>query len=128
MMGAFGFGGTVRAYTRGAELRPVAELDTRRSVTVLLDGDSRLVEIADDRVKGTAFGAQGAVPRLQRSAGTASGKCCAIIALRFVARAAAVIGAAVYGVPNKNRTTTIHAARPDGKHGPLWTHRFARDK
>ncbi|QFY12833.1 CHAD domain-containing protein [Nonomuraea phyllanthi] len=45
----------VRAYTRGADLQPVAELDTRRSVTVLLDGDTRLVEIADDRVKGTVF-------------------------------------------------------------------------
>ncbi|MEV1169358.1 CYTH and CHAD domain-containing protein [Nonomuraea sp. NPDC049784] len=45
----------VRAYTRGAELQPVAELDTRRSITVLLDGDTKLVEIADDRVKGTVF-------------------------------------------------------------------------
>ncbi|MEV0230088.1 CYTH and CHAD domain-containing protein [Nonomuraea sp. NPDC050786] len=45
----------VRAYTRGAELQPVAELDTRRSVTVLVDGDTELVEIADDRVKGTVF-------------------------------------------------------------------------
>ncbi|MGW4795552.1 CYTH and CHAD domain-containing protein [Nonomuraea sp. NPDC004297] len=46
----------VRAYTRGAELRQVAELDTRRSVTVLSDGTRRLVEVADDRVKGTVFG------------------------------------------------------------------------
>ncbi|MFI7444435.1 CYTH and CHAD domain-containing protein [Nonomuraea indica] len=46
----------VRAFTRGAELRPVAELDTRRSVTVVHDGDTKLVEIADDRVKGTVLG------------------------------------------------------------------------
>ncbi|MEO3872484.1 CYTH and CHAD domain-containing protein [Nonomuraea sp. B12E4] len=45
----------VRAYTRGVELQPVAELDTRRTVTLLLDGETRLAEIADDRVKGTAF-------------------------------------------------------------------------
>lgn len=47
----------VLAYTRGADLVPIAELDTRRSVTVLLgpDGD-RLAEIADDRVKGTVYG------------------------------------------------------------------------
>ncbi|RVX44808.1 CHAD domain-containing protein [Nonomuraea polychroma] len=43
----------VRAYTRGADLQVVAELDTRRTVTVLLDGETKLVEIADDRVKGT---------------------------------------------------------------------------
>ncbi|NUP01661.1 MAG: CYTH and CHAD domain-containing protein [Nonomuraea sp.] len=43
----------VRAYTRGAELQVVAELDTRRSVTLLHDGGAGLVEIADDRVKGT---------------------------------------------------------------------------
>ncbi|MFF4194546.1 CHAD domain-containing protein [Nonomuraea sp. NPDC001831] len=43
----------VRAYARGAELQVVAELDTRRSVTLLHDGGTRLVEIADDRVKGT---------------------------------------------------------------------------
>lgn len=46
----------VRAYTRGNELRVVADLTTRRSVTVLRDGDDRLVEIADDRVKGTKYG------------------------------------------------------------------------
>ncbi|NRQ34422.1 CYTH and CHAD domain-containing protein [Nonomuraea sp. NN258] len=46
----------VRAYTRGAELQVVAELDTRRSVTVLREGGTGLVEIADDRVKGTVFG------------------------------------------------------------------------
>ncbi|TXK38279.1 CYTH and CHAD domain-containing protein [Nonomuraea sp. C10] len=46
----------VRAYTRGAELGVVAELDTRRSVTLLKDGDRKLVEIADDRVKGTVYG------------------------------------------------------------------------
>ncbi|MFI7704553.1 CHAD domain-containing protein [Nonomuraea sp. NPDC049480] len=43
----------VRAYARGAELEVVAELDTRRNVTLLHDGDTMLVEIADDRVKGT---------------------------------------------------------------------------
>jgi CHAD domain-containing protein len=45
----------VRAYTRGAELQVVAELDTRRTVTLLHDGPTGLVEIADDRVKGTVF-------------------------------------------------------------------------
>ncbi|SDI85240.1 CYTH and CHAD domain-containing protein [Nonomuraea jiangxiensis] len=45
----------VRAYTRGADLQPVAELDTRRTVTILLDGETRLAEIADDRVKGTVL-------------------------------------------------------------------------
>ncbi|TDD37805.1 CYTH and CHAD domain-containing protein [Nonomuraea terrae] len=53
----------VRAYTRGAELGVVAELDTRRDVTVLLDGEARLVEIADDRVKGTVYGAEPKVVR-----------------------------------------------------------------
>jgi CHAD domain-containing protein len=53
----------VRAYTRGAELRPVAELDTRRSVTLVCAGETRLVEIADDRVKGTAFGDEPVVTR-----------------------------------------------------------------
>ncbi|MGW0804147.1 CYTH and CHAD domain-containing protein [Nonomuraea sp. NPDC002799] len=46
----------VRAYTRGAELRVVAELETRRTISVLHDGDTKLVEIADDRVKGTVYG------------------------------------------------------------------------
>ncbi|MGP3957398.1 CYTH and CHAD domain-containing protein [Nonomuraea sp. 3N208] len=45
----------VRAYTRGADLQVVAELDTRRTVTVLQDGETKLVEIADDRVKGTVY-------------------------------------------------------------------------
>ena len=45
----------VRAYTRGAALQVVAELDTRRTVTLLHDGPTGLVEIADDRVKGTVF-------------------------------------------------------------------------
>lgn len=49
--------GLVLAYTRGAPLAPIAELDTRRSVTRLLNGAGvRLVEIADDRVKGTVLG------------------------------------------------------------------------
>ncbi|MEV6149526.1 CYTH and CHAD domain-containing protein [Nonomuraea sp. NPDC052129] len=48
----------VRAYTRGAELQVVAELDTRRTVTLLHDGPTGLVEIADDRVKGTVFDAK----------------------------------------------------------------------
>jgi CHAD domain-containing protein len=46
----------VRAYARGAELKVVAELETRRNVTVLQHGESRLVEVADDRVKGTVYG------------------------------------------------------------------------
>lgn len=42
--------GLVRAYTRGAELVPVARLETKRSVTHLLDGTGAvLLEIADDR-------------------------------------------------------------------------------
>ncbi|WP_327089314.1 CYTH and CHAD domain-containing protein [Nonomuraea sp. NBC_01738] len=45
----------VRAYTRGAALQPVAELATRREVTVVADGDIGLIEVADDRVKGTVF-------------------------------------------------------------------------
>nr|WP_055508090.1 CYTH and CHAD domain-containing protein [Nonomuraea pusilla] len=45
----------VRAYTRGAPLVVVAELETRRSVTLLREGGAGLVEVADDRVKGTAF-------------------------------------------------------------------------
>ncbi|MFI6391394.1 CHAD domain-containing protein [Nonomuraea sp. NPDC050540] len=53
----------VRAFTRGAELVPVAELDTRRNVTVVSVDGSPLVEIADDRVKGTVFGDE---PRLER--------------------------------------------------------------
>ncbi|UBU12438.1 CYTH and CHAD domain-containing protein [Nonomuraea gerenzanensis] len=53
----------VRAYTRGAELKVVAELETRRSVTVLKDGETGLVEIADDRVKGTVYGDE---PRIVR--------------------------------------------------------------
>jgi CHAD domain-containing protein len=48
----------VRACTRGAELGVVAELDTRRSITVLKDGDRKLVEIAEDRVKGTVYGTE----------------------------------------------------------------------
>ncbi|MEU7747048.1 CYTH and CHAD domain-containing protein [Nonomuraea sp. NPDC049158] len=48
----------VRAYTRGAELQVVAELDTRRTVTLLHDGPTGLVEVADDRVKGTVFDAE----------------------------------------------------------------------
>jgi CHAD domain-containing protein len=44
------------AYTRGAPLAPVAELDTRRTVTTLVNAAGvRLVEIADDQVKGTVF-------------------------------------------------------------------------
>ncbi|MER5999106.1 CYTH and CHAD domain-containing protein [Nonomuraea angiospora] len=53
----------VRAYTRGAPLVPVAELDTRRRVTVLLDGDVKLVEVADDRVKGTVYGDEPTIVR-----------------------------------------------------------------
>ncbi|MFS1300618.1 CYTH and CHAD domain-containing protein [Streptosporangium longisporum] len=47
----------VLAYTRGAPLVAVAELDTRRAVTTVVNGAGvRLVEIADDRVKGTVLG------------------------------------------------------------------------
>lgn len=47
----------VLAYTRGAPLAPVAQIETRRGVTKLLGpGDAVLVEIADDRVKGTVLG------------------------------------------------------------------------
>ncbi|MEV4803514.1 CYTH and CHAD domain-containing protein [Nonomuraea sp. NPDC049421] len=53
----------VRAYTRGAELVPVAELDTRRNVTVLRKDGTALVEIADDRVKGTVLGEEPKVVR-----------------------------------------------------------------
>ncbi|RBQ16825.1 hypothetical protein DP939_27530 [Spongiactinospora rosea] len=56
--------GLVQAYTRGAELVPVAELDTRRSVTLLHDiAGNAAVEVADDRVKGTVFGEE---PRIER--------------------------------------------------------------
>ncbi|WP_433245706.1 CHAD domain-containing protein [Streptosporangium sp. CA-135522] len=54
----------VLAHTRGAPLAPIAELDTRRAVTALVNGAGvRLVEIADDRVKGTVFGAEAHVER-----------------------------------------------------------------
>ncbi|GIH99109.1 CHAD domain-containing protein [Planobispora takensis] len=56
--------GLVLAYTRGAPLVPVAELDTRRSVTQLRNGAGvRLAEIADDRVKGTVLGDEPHVER-----------------------------------------------------------------
>ncbi|MEV7806667.1 CYTH and CHAD domain-containing protein [Microbispora sp. NPDC088329] len=54
----------VLAYTRGAPLAPVAQLETRRGVTRLLGpGDTVLVEIADDRVKGTVLGDEPVVRR-----------------------------------------------------------------
>lgn len=47
----------VHAYTRGEPLVPVAELETLRKVTSLRDAEGRtLVEVADDRVKGTVLG------------------------------------------------------------------------
>ncbi|GII88766.1 CHAD domain-containing protein [Sphaerisporangium siamense] len=47
----------VLAQTRGEPLVQVAELETLRKVTSLRDaGGRRLVEIADDHVKGTVFG------------------------------------------------------------------------
>ncbi|WUH99051.1 CYTH and CHAD domain-containing protein [Spirillospora sp. NBC_00431] len=47
--------GLVAAYTRGAELRPVATLDTARTVVRLLAGDgTELAEVADDLVTGRA--------------------------------------------------------------------------
>ncbi|MFI6817304.1 CHAD domain-containing protein [Nonomuraea sp. NPDC050328] len=42
----------VAGYTRGADLQVVAELDTKRTAIRL----GNLVEVADDRVKGTALG------------------------------------------------------------------------
>ncbi|MBP2705365.1 CYTH and CHAD domain-containing protein [Microbispora sp. RL4-1S] len=54
----------VLAYTRGAPLAPVAQLETRRGVTKLLGSDETvLVEVADDRVKGTVFGDEPVVRR-----------------------------------------------------------------
>ncbi|WP_204072847.1 CYTH and CHAD domain-containing protein [Planotetraspora phitsanulokensis] len=54
----------VLAYTRGAALAPVAQLETRRGVTRLLGPEGQeLVEVADDRVKGTVFGDE---PRVVR--------------------------------------------------------------
>ncbi|MFC4592372.1 CYTH and CHAD domain-containing protein [Sphaerisporangium corydalis] len=48
----------VQAYTRGETLHPVAELETLRKVTSLRDAGGRpLLEVADDHVKGTVFGA-----------------------------------------------------------------------
>ncbi|MEU8267062.1 CYTH and CHAD domain-containing protein [Sphaerisporangium sp. NPDC049002] len=48
----------VQAYTRGEPLVPVAELETLRKVTSLRDAGGRpLLEVADDHVKGTVFGA-----------------------------------------------------------------------
>ncbi|MFC4058472.1 CHAD domain-containing protein [Planomonospora corallina] len=57
----------VLAYTRGAALLPVAELDTRRSVTYLRNGAGvRLAEIADDRVKGTVPDGPDGMPYVER--------------------------------------------------------------
>ncbi|GAB1821156.1 CYTH and CHAD domain-containing protein [Herbidospora sp. RD11066] len=54
----------VLVYTRGHALVPVAELDTKRSVTRLLDAEEQvLAEVADDRVKGTVFGETNRVER-----------------------------------------------------------------
>ncbi|MEV5411456.1 CYTH and CHAD domain-containing protein [Thermopolyspora sp. NPDC052614] len=54
----------VRAYTRGAELVPIAQLDTKRNLTRLLDDNGDLLlEIADDRVKGTVLGDDPVVDR-----------------------------------------------------------------
>ncbi|MFC4944979.1 CHAD domain-containing protein [Pseudonocardia sp. GCM10023141] len=48
----------VRAYARGAELEPVAELTTRRRRWVLPDGDGALrAELVDDDVTARTFGA-----------------------------------------------------------------------
>ncbi|WP_155341031.1 CYTH and CHAD domain-containing protein [Acrocarpospora corrugata] len=47
----------VLVYTRGAELVPVAQLDTKRGVTRLMDESGEvLLEVADDQVKGTVLG------------------------------------------------------------------------
>ncbi|GLX08732.1 CYTH and CHAD domain-containing protein [Microbispora sp. NBRC 16548] len=54
----------VLAYTRGAPLAPVAQLETRRGITRLLGpAGTVLVEIADDRVKGTVLGDEPVVRR-----------------------------------------------------------------
>ncbi|GII52896.1 CHAD domain-containing protein [Planotetraspora thailandica] len=54
----------VLAFTRGAPLSPVAQLETRRGLVKLLDdGGETLVEIADDDVKGTVLGDD---PRVER--------------------------------------------------------------
>jgi len=54
----------VLAYTRGADLTPVAQLETRRGVTRLIGPEGQaLVEVADDRVKGTVLGDE---PRVVR--------------------------------------------------------------
>ena len=50
--------------TRGVELVPVAQLDTKRNVTRLLDDNGDLLlEIADDRVKGTVLGDEPVIDR-----------------------------------------------------------------
>jgi CHAD domain-containing protein len=54
----------VLAYTRGAALAPVAQLETRRGITRLIGPEGQaLVEVADDRVKGTVLGDE---PRVVR--------------------------------------------------------------
>ncbi|GAA0399654.1 CYTH and CHAD domain-containing protein [Microbispora corallina] len=54
----------VLAYTRGAPLGPVAQLETRRGLVRLFGPEEAvLAEIADDRVKGTVFGAEPVVRR-----------------------------------------------------------------
>ncbi|MGP4026407.1 CYTH and CHAD domain-containing protein [Actinomadura sp. 3N407] len=58
--------GLVAAYTRGEELRPVATLETRRTVVRLLGEDgAELVEVADDLVTGRG-GGDGAEPERWR--------------------------------------------------------------
>ncbi|MEU8801242.1 CYTH and CHAD domain-containing protein [Spirillospora sp. NPDC048819] len=58
--------GLVAAYTRGAELCPVATLETRRTVVRLLGEDgAELVEVADDLVTGRG-GGDGAEPERWR--------------------------------------------------------------
>lgn len=52
----------VRAYTRGAPLRPVARIETRRQVMTLLDGSGgSLAEIAADDVSAQTLGAETAL-------------------------------------------------------------------
>src|SRR6266487_4646007 len=56
--------GLVRAYVRGAELRPVARMATRRQTVVLLDGAGEpLAEVASDDVHAEALGDSAAVSR-----------------------------------------------------------------
>jgi len=54
--------GLVRAYTRGAQLTPVARISTRRQLLTLLDkGGGSLAEIAADEISAQSLGAETAI-------------------------------------------------------------------